>query len=64
MTTTTGPTDADRGKDESEEWAFYQNAAVRALLDHVAQELATEFVRLMRASVVAGTEAQPEKEER
>jgi hypothetical protein len=36
---------------DTETWAFRENVAVRALLDHVAEELAAEFVRLMRAGI-------------
>ena len=41
---------------DTEAWVFTENVAVRALLDHVAEELAAEFVRLMRASVSGGAE--------
>jgi hypothetical protein len=34
----------------ADEWSIV-NPAVRALLDHVAEELAAEFVRLMKRSV-------------
>ena len=44
-----------RSKDQ--ELVFECSAALGALLDHIAEELATEFVRLMRAS------APPEPEE-
>lgn len=48
---------------ESDEWVFSRNPAMQALLDHVATELAAEFVRLMRASVAveAGVEREGEK---
>lgn len=38
------------------------NPAVRALLDHIAQELATEFVKLMRASACPAPDRSPEEE--
>jgi hypothetical protein len=47
---------------EGEEWMFRQNLAVRALLDHVAEELAAEFVRLMRVAVAGGAEQSMPKE--
>jgi len=34
------------------------------VLDHIAEELAAEFVRLMKASVVPETDAEPEEERR
>ncbi len=40
--------------------AFLEDPAVRALLDHVAEELAFEFVRLMRGSTEA--EGKPKEE--
>jgi hypothetical protein len=49
---------------ETEDWAFTQNPAVRALLDHVAEELAAEFVRLMRSSVAPESEQGSGEEER
>lgn len=55
MTSTRGPTGSDLGMEESEEWSVSQDPAVRSLLDHVADELAAEFVRLMRASVATET---------
>lgn len=42
-------------------WAFSADPAIRALLDHVAEDLAAEFVRLMKASVVQETEAEPKE---
>ncbi len=49
---------------EGDEWAVSRSPAVRALLDHVAEELAAEFVRLMKASVVEDTDLGPEEERR
>lgn len=49
------------GKPE-EHWVVWQDPAARALLDHVAEELAAEFVRLMRGSVA--TEAEGKRKER
>ena len=46
---------------EPDRWSFLQDPAVRALLDHVAEELASEFVRLMKDSV---TEANDERKEK
>jgi hypothetical protein len=40
------------------------NPAVRALLDHLAEELASEFIELMRASTAMAKDPNPEKEER
>ena len=39
-----------RRKDEQAEdaWRYDSNPAVRELLDHIAQELAREYVRLMK----------------
>lgn len=42
-------------------WGFLQDPAVRALLDHVAEELAFEFVRLMRASVAPEADGKPKE---
>jgi hypothetical protein len=55
-----------RSADEpgNDEWTFMQNPAVRALLDHVAEELAAEFVKLMRASVDSESKAGSGKEKR
>lgn len=47
-----------------DEWTFMQNPAVRALLDHVAEELAAEFVRPMRSSVAPESERGSGEEER
>ncbi len=49
---------------EDDEWSVKQNPAVRALLDHVAEELAAEFVRLMRSSVAPESEQGFSEEER
>jgi hypothetical protein len=49
---------------EADEWTFRLNPAVRALLDHLAEELAAEFVRLMRASVAQQSEAEPKEKGR
>ena len=46
---------------EGVKWTFRQDPAVRALLDHLAEELAAEFVRLMRASVDQQSEAEPKE---
>lgn len=58
----------DRGKPVDEprddEWAFKQNPAVRALLDHVAEDLAAEFMRLIGASAAPESEAGSGEEER
>ena len=35
---------------EVSDWSQRSNPAVRAMLDHVAEELAKEYVRLMEAS--------------
>lgn len=63
------PDGADHAKGDSsgetdERWPILRDPAVRALLDHVAEELAAEFVRLMKGSVVAGADAETEKERR
>ena len=50
--------------DDDHSWTFSRDPSVRALLDHVAEELAAEFVRLMKASVVAEADAETEKEDR
>lgn len=44
-----------------ERWAVLQDPAVRALLDHVAEELASEFVRLMRGSVATEADGEPKE---
>jgi hypothetical protein len=44
-----------------ERWAVLQEPAVRALLDHVAEELASEFVRLMRGSVATEVDDKPKE---
>lgn len=44
-----------------ERWAVLQDPAVRALLDHVAEELASEFVRLMRGSVATEADGKPKE---
>ena len=51
----------ERGGDE---WTVMHNPAVRALLNHVAEELAVEFVRLMRSSVAPESEQGSDEEER
>ncbi len=45
---------------EEDRWTFTGNPAVRALLDHIAEQLATEFVRLIRNSVSTDTETRSE----
>ena len=52
------------GRDGDDGWAFSRDPSVRALLDHVAEELAAEFVRLMRASVSPATDAESEEVKR
>jgi hypothetical protein len=64
MTTPREPTGSDRGREESKEWSFSQDPAVRTLLDHVAEELAAEFVRLMRASVATEVGANQKEKKR
>lgn len=49
---------------ETAEWSVSRNPAMQAVLDHIAEELAAEFVRLMRAWVVQETDAGPEEERR
>lgn len=49
---------------EDDEWVVSQNPAVRALLDHVAEELAAEFVRLMKASIAEETDPKSEEVKR
>lgn len=61
--------DGSAGGEKSEgagsaEWSASANPALRAVLDHIAEELAAEFVRLMKASVVPETDAEPEEERR
>lgn len=46
------------------EWSVSGNPAIRAVLDHIAEELAAEFVRLMKASVVPETDTEPQEERR
>lgn len=41
---------------EEDQWNSTENPAVRALLDHIAEQLAAEFVRLMRNSVSTETD--------
>ncbi len=48
---------------EEDQWTFTENPAVRALLDHIAEQLAAEFVRLMRASVDTETDTRSEERE-
>ncbi len=57
-------TDREPGEVESRELTPLRDPAVRALLDHVAEELAAEFVRLMKASVATESEAENQNEER
>jgi hypothetical protein len=52
------------GEPDAGKWTFRLNPAVRALLDHVAEELAAEFVRLTRASVEQQSEAEPKEKGR
>lgn len=47
--------------DDDHGWTFSRDPSVRALLDHVAEELATEFVRLMKGSIVTGAEGEPKE---
>jgi len=49
---------------EEELWTFTANPAVRALLDHIAEQLAAEFVGLMKASVSVESDTRPKEEER
>jgi hypothetical protein len=52
----------ERGDDApADEWSIV-NPAVRALLDHVAEELAAEFVRLMKRSVSEDPETRESQE--
>jgi hypothetical protein len=52
----------ERGDDTpADEWSIL-NPAVRALLDHVAEELAAEFVRLMKRSVCEDAETREGQE--
>jgi len=53
-----------RGRDAdalADEWGIV-NPAVRALLDHIAEQLAAEFVRLMKESASAGLESTKDEE--
>jgi hypothetical protein len=52
------------GEPNGDHWTFTLNPAVRALLDHMAKELAAEFVRLMRASVEQQSEPEPKEKGR
>jgi hypothetical protein len=45
----------------ADEWSIV-NPAVRALLDHVAEELGAEFVRLMKRSVCEDAETREGQE--
>ena len=47
---------------KDQELGFECSPAVRALLDHIAQELAREFVKLMRASACPESDRSPEEE--
>jgi len=53
---------AREGSDD--EWTVANDPAMRALLDHVAEELAAEFVRLMRAAVATEDTKEREEEDR
>ncbi len=57
--------DKSSGEELAEEdpWTFTENPAVRALLDHIAEQLAAEFVRLMRASMGATADTRSEERE-
>ena len=50
----------------SGEWTLEGNPAVRELLDHLAEELAAEYVRLMKAAAAAScrSEKTSDQEER
>ena len=40
---------AERKREDASEWSPAANPAVREMLDHIARQLAEEFVRLMDA---------------
>jgi hypothetical protein len=63
MDGTVGSVELPRGSDDDtlDEWSIV-NPAVRALLDHVAEELAAEFVRLMKRSVSEDAETREGQE--
>jgi hypothetical protein len=48
---------------EADEWAVSHNPAMRAVLDHIAEELAAEFVRPVKASAVQDLPSRPDQEE-
>jgi hypothetical protein len=52
------------GEGTDDEWAVANNPAMRAVLDHVAEELAAEFVRLMKAAVSMEDAEGPQEENR
>ena len=54
----------ERAREPDDRWVFSLDPAIRALLDHVAEELAAEFVRLMKASGVRETDAEPKEGKR
>lgn len=54
----------ESGEGTDDEWAVANNPAMRALLDHVAEELAAEFVRLMKAAVLLEDAEGPKEENR
>lgn len=63
MPDTSGSKDGEAGESsETQEWSVSSHPAVRAVLDHIAEELAAEFVRLMSASVAGDTEIEPDVE--
>lgn len=45
---------AGRPKEKDQDWSPLDNPAVRELLDHLADELAREYIRLMKQAA-AGT---------
>lgn len=52
---------ADEDSGPAYEWSLRENPAMRALLDHLAELLAEEFLWLMKAPV--STERETEREE-
>jgi hypothetical protein len=63
MAATVGQAEGE-GEVGSGDWAVSRNPAVRSLLDHVAEELAAEFVRLMKAAAVENADSATDEEKR
>lgn len=54
------PEPAGSPKDKDQDWSPVDNPAVRELLDHLADELAREYIRLMKQAAATPDKVAPE----